>query len=155
MKVVRTARPPTGIARFVARLPIQLYRVGLGWLLGGRFLRLTHIGRKSGKPREVVIEVISGSDGYLVCSGLGPNADWYRNLLVTPGARIQVGRRRLEVLATPLPSEEGGEAMATYASLHPRAARQLMKVMGFEVDGSVEDFRAVGREVPFVRLRPR
>lgn len=155
MKVVKKVQPPTGIVRFAARLPIQLYRAGLGWLLGGRFLRLTHVGRRSGKPREVVIEVIGHDDGYLVCSGMGRGADWYRNLRATPRARIQVGRRVLDVRAEELSAEEGGEVMATYASRHPKAARQLMKVMGFEVDGTSEDFRAVGRELPFLRLRPQ
>ncbi|TDC06909.1 nitroreductase family deazaflavin-dependent oxidoreductase, partial [Nonomuraea longispora] len=35
---------------------------------------------------------------------------------------------------------------------HPAAARQLCKIMGFEVDGSVADYLEVGRHIPFVRF---
>lgn len=49
------ARPPRGLLRLAARLPLWLYRAGLGWLLSNRFLMLTHIGRKSGLPRQVVV----------------------------------------------------------------------------------------------------
>lgn len=156
MKVLPKPDPPTGIARMLFRLPIQLYRLGLGWLLGGRFLRLTHIGRRSGQPREVVIEVIGREDGcFLACSGFGATADWYRNVRARPQVRIQVGRRRMRAVAEPLSAEEGGEVMATYAVLHPRAAKKLTRFMGFEVDGSAEDYRAVGRELPFLRFRPQ
>ncbi len=40
------------------RVPILLYQVGLGRILGGRFLMLTHIGRNSGILKRVVLEVI-------------------------------------------------------------------------------------------------
>jgi hypothetical protein len=39
-------------------LPIYLYRLDLGWLLGHRFLMLVHQGRRSGLLRETVLEVI-------------------------------------------------------------------------------------------------
>ena len=52
------ATAPHGLLRFGLRLPIWLYRLHLGWLFGNRFLLLTHIGRKSGLPRQTVIEVV-------------------------------------------------------------------------------------------------
>jgi hypothetical protein len=39
-------------------LPIYLYRLNLGLLLGHRFLLLVHRGRRSGLLRETVLEVI-------------------------------------------------------------------------------------------------
>jgi hypothetical protein len=39
--------PPRGLARLAFRLPIWLYRLRLGWLLGDRFLLLTHIGGRA------------------------------------------------------------------------------------------------------------
>ena len=35
--------------RWIVRAPIPLFRAGLGWLFGGRFVMAEHIGRKSGK----------------------------------------------------------------------------------------------------------
>jgi hypothetical protein len=37
--------------RLAMRAPIGLYRVGLGGLLGTRFLLLEHVGRSSGPAR--------------------------------------------------------------------------------------------------------
>ncbi|WP_199432657.1 nitroreductase family deazaflavin-dependent oxidoreductase [Qaidamihabitans albus] len=155
MKIVKRPQPPTGITRLVFRLPIRLYRLGLGWLLGRRLLYLVHIGRKSGRPREVVLEVVGRDSGYLVCAGFGPNTDWYRNVLDTPEVTIQVGRHRTRAVAEALPTEEGGDVMALYGAQRPRLARRgLRKLMGIEVDGSTEDFRAAGRTLPFVRFTP-
>ncbi len=50
--------PPKGIKRLFFRFPIVLYKIGLGPLLGERFLKLTHTGRKSGLERETVLEVV-------------------------------------------------------------------------------------------------
>ncbi len=47
---VKEIHPPRGLARIGFRIPIILYRLGLGGLLGTRFLLLTHTGRKSGLP---------------------------------------------------------------------------------------------------------
>lgn len=63
-------------------------------------------------------------------------------------------RRRVEVDAAPMPPDEGGELMARYAVRHDYAARKLCRFMGFEVDGGAEDYRLVGRELPFVRFAP-
>lgn len=157
----QSGRPPLprGWRRFLFRLPIRLYQAGLGVLLGRRMLLLEHVGRKSGQVRRVVIEVVARDDPYgpswTVASGFGPQAAWYRNLLATPRASIRIGGRRHDVGARFLPPEEGGELMARYAVRHPRVARRLCAFMGFEVtEPSPEEFRRVGRSIPFVRLEP-
>ncbi|MFI6938752.1 nitroreductase family deazaflavin-dependent oxidoreductase [Streptomyces sp. NPDC050418] len=158
MEVTRRPAPPTGLRRALFRAPIQLYRMGLGVLVPSRLLLLRHIGRASGQERQVVIEVVEherATGSYIVCSGFGPKAQWYRNLLAHPAVTIQVGARRIPVTAEPLGADEGGAFMADYAARHPRAARKLVKFMGFAVDGTLADYRAAGRELPFVRMRPR
>ncbi|MEU5990740.1 nitroreductase family deazaflavin-dependent oxidoreductase [Spirillospora sp. NPDC047418] len=155
MEILDRPAPPKGLGRTLARLPVHLYRMRLGRLMGARFLLLEHTGRKSGRPRQVVLEVIEHSeDGYIVCSGFGPRADWYRNVLAHPGVTIQVGRRRLDATAHPLTPAEGGEILARYAPRHPKAAARLVRLMGFIVDGTADDYRRVGRDLPFLRLSP-
>ncbi|MFD8563667.1 nitroreductase family deazaflavin-dependent oxidoreductase [Streptosporangium canum] len=156
MDIVKRPDPPSGLRRALWRLPIHLYRVGLGRLLGGRVMLLTHVGRLSGKPRHAVIEVVEhDARGYVAASGFGPRADWYRNITKTPDVVLHVGGRISPAVARPLPAEEGGDIMARYAPRHPAAARRLCAIMGFAVDGSVEDYREVGRHIPFVRFVPR
>jgi deazaflavin-dependent oxidoreductase (nitroreductase family) len=159
MEIVKQVRPPTGLSRLLFRLPIHLYRQGLGWLFGSRIMLVHHVGRVTGKRRQVVLEVVAhdANDGsYVVASGWGPGAAWYRNVLHAPDVTIQVGRRTIPVTGVPLPAEEGADVMARYASRHRLAAKYLLpRLMGYAVDGSEADFRAVGRHMPFIRFVPR
>ena len=76
---LRDTRPPHGLMRWLLRAPVWLYRLGLGGLLGDRFLLLTHIGRKSGQLRQNVLEVVEHDEAtgaYVIASGWGDKADW-------------------------------------------------------------------------------
>jgi deazaflavin-dependent oxidoreductase (nitroreductase family) len=89
---VKKGQPPAGLQRLVFRMPIYVYRVGLGWLFGRRLMLLNHVGRVSGKQRQTILEVATHdpTDGsYIVASAWGPNAAWYRNILHTPDVSIR------------------------------------------------------------------
>ena len=150
------------LRRVLFRAPIWLYRLGLGGLLGRRLVLVTHTGRRSGRPRQVVLEVLGQereSGGFLVASGYGPRSQWFRNILVDPRVRFQVGRRRYTGLARPLAAAESGRRLAEYARRHPRTAASLMRLVGQDVDGSTAAYQRVGSDpvhgVPVVALRPR
>ncbi|MET0996191.1 MAG: hypothetical protein ABWY20_19875 [Mycobacterium sp.] len=58
--------------------------------------------------------------------------------------------------AVPLTAEEGADIFSRYAVQHRAATTYLLpRLMGFSVDGSEADFRAVGQRMPFVRLATR
>jgi len=143
--------------RLLFRLPIWCYRLGCGWVLGRRFLLLNHVGRRSGLTRQTVLEIVNceaDTDTYFTAPGFGKPSDWYRNLLKTPAVSIQVRRRHMNVMAHPLTPEESGEAMVNYARHYPKAARLICRQVGYHVDGSEDDYRAVGQEaISFVALR--
>lgn len=148
--------PPRGLSRFFWRLPIWLYRLHLGWLITGHFLMLEHIGRKSGLPRQAVIEVVKhdkAKDVYYVAAGFGPASDWYQNLLKTPQARIHSGFRREKVEAAVLSIDEAGNIIMDYARRYPAAIRTLAGIIGYEVKKGEEDYRALVRFVPIVALK--
>ncbi|MFD4173750.1 MULTISPECIES: nitroreductase family deazaflavin-dependent oxidoreductase [Streptomyces] len=153
----RRSRPPLprGWRRRLARLPIAFYRVGLGPVFGRRLLLLHHTGRNSGLDRRVALEVVAhdrAEGTWILASGFGPEAAWYRNLRAAPKTTIQVGNRHYAVTAHFPSADEGGEIMARYAPAHPRTARRLCAFMGFDVDGSTDSYRRAGRRIPFVRL---
>jgi deazaflavin-dependent oxidoreductase (nitroreductase family) len=156
---VRDPGKPSGLKRALFRMPRFLYHWKLGFLLGRRFLLLKHVGRKSGLPRETVVEVADRdetSGTYTIASGFGPKSDWYRNLLAHPDVSICVGNRSVVVRAKALSPEESGEAMVRYGKSYPRAAQEITRLMGFRADGTEEDYRKLGREeIPFVLLEPR
>ncbi|MGH3567076.1 MAG: nitroreductase family deazaflavin-dependent oxidoreductase [Pseudonocardia sp.] len=159
---MKLTRPPrTRTHRAVARAPIWLYRLGLGGLLGHRFVLLTHTGRTTGRPRQVILEVVGReeeSGGYLIASGYGTRSQWLRNILADPAVGFQVGRRRYTGRARPLPPAESGRRLAHYAKHHPRTAAALMRAIGQHVDGSAADYIRVGSDpahgVPIVLLAP-
>ncbi len=156
---VQEASPPTGFTRLMFRAPIWLYRLHLGWLMGRRFLLLHHVGRKSGQTRQAVLEV-AGHDKttntYFVASGFGPQAQWYQNIRQTPEVMIQVGRKKLTVTAVALSPVESGQKMVAYAHQHPKAAQSLMRLCGYHVDGTDEDYFIMGRDhIPFVAFTPQ
>jgi deazaflavin-dependent oxidoreductase (nitroreductase family) len=159
LQKIATVAPPTGVKRLLFRAPIYLYRWGLGWLLGRRFLLLHHVGRKTGLPRQATVEVVGydeDTDTHYIAAGFGKHSDWYKNLLETPEVDIEVGRRRIAVTAVPLDPEQSGRAMVRYARRYPKAARRIARFCGYKVDGSEEDYFLLGRDViPFVALRPR
>jgi deazaflavin-dependent oxidoreductase (nitroreductase family) len=153
-----THQKPRGLLRALVRLPIQLFRLRLGWLLGERFLMLTHTGRVTGLPRQVVLEVVRHdreSDTYFVASGWGEKSDWYRNIQKTPEVIVHAGRREIAAIAERLSLAEAERELATYAREHPAAARSLARLMGFQVDKIDVDFPALSNEIPIIALRPR
>lgn len=124
--------PPSGLARLAFRFPILLYHARMGRLLGNRFLMLEHIGRKSGKRREVVIEVVrydKSSGAYIVASGWGEKSDWFRNVMKNPEVRIHSDGRCVLAKAVRLSSKEAELELRDYARRHPKAFRSLAKFM--------------------------
>ncbi|WP_327408283.1 nitroreductase family deazaflavin-dependent oxidoreductase [Streptomyces sp. NBC_01281] len=146
---------PVGWRRRLARLPIHLFRVGLGPVFGGRLLLLHHRGRSTGLDRRVVLEVVArepDAAGWIVAAGFGPRSDWYRNLLEEPKTVVQFGNRHHAVTAHFLTADEGAEIMAEYGRRHPRTARRLCTLMNLPSGGGASAFRIPGRAIPFVRL---
>ncbi len=133
--------------RFV-RAPIYLYRAGLGFLLGHRMLMLMHLGRKSGARRYVVLEVVErpSSNSYVVASGFGSQAQWYRNVRAQPRVGISVGfGMGRPARAVPLTDEEVAGTLQRYQRDRPRTWAALK--------GMIES--ATGRPVttlPMVRF---
>lgn len=117
--------------RWIVRAPIPLFRAGLGWLFGGRFVMVEHIGRKSGEPRYVVLEVIERETNALrVASGHGPRAQWLKNLAANPAARLWVGRSKgVPAAARILPASDAAAVLARYARVHPDAWEHLKAAM--------------------------
>jgi deazaflavin-dependent oxidoreductase (nitroreductase family) len=154
---IKEVQPPRGLARLAWRAPIWFYRLGLGGLLGGRLVLLNHIGRKSGQPRQAVVEVVrhdQETGAYIVASGFGEKADWYQNVMAHPEITIQVGRRRLAARAERLPLPQAADEMLDYNRRHPAALRTLAGIMGYRLDGSDADARFFAQVIPIVALVP-
>ena len=150
--------PPGKLLRFGLRLPIWLYRAHLGWLLGDRFLLLTHIGRKSGVPHETVVEVVQydkDTDTYYVVSGWGKYSDWYQNIRNHPSVTIHVGGRMFPSEAMFIPVDKAVPILETYQRDHPIAFKELSGL--FLGAGAQDASRApqfIAEKMPMVAFRP-
>ena len=111
-------------SRRLMRAPIWLYRARLGFLFGNRLLMLEHTGRRSGLKRYTVLEVLEQpeSNVYIVASGFGRRAQWFRNVQADSAVRVSVGPHvSVPADARTLDQAEADAALCAYADRHRRA----------------------------------
>jgi deazaflavin-dependent oxidoreductase (nitroreductase family) len=149
---------PKGMLRLSLRLPIWLYRLRLGWLLGDRFLMLIHTGRKSGLSRRTVIEVVQhdqATDTYYVVSGWGEKSDWYQNIRKSPQVTIQVRGHKFQSRAQFIPTEKAIEIVNEYARHHPIAFNELSGLfLGERMKPGSDAPERIARKMPMVAFHP-
>jgi deazaflavin-dependent oxidoreductase (nitroreductase family) len=149
---------PRGLVRLLLRMPVLLYHLRLGWLLGRRFLLLTHTGRKTGMERSTVLEVLRydhTSHRCIIASGWGTRSQWYRNVLHDPRVRYTVGLREWVGRAEQLPIARAERELRDYGDRHRTAIRSLTRFMtGEEFDGSAAQYHRLATQVPVLELAP-
>lgn len=138
--------------RWLVRAPIWLYRARLGFVFGHRLLMLEHIGRRSGRRRYVVLEVVDRPrpGTYVVVSGFGARAQWLRNVEADPRVRVSVGaRNRAPANARRLNAVDASAALARYAAAHPRAWSGLRSVLEDTLGARIDEH---GTDLPMIAL---
>jgi deazaflavin-dependent oxidoreductase (nitroreductase family) len=121
--------------------------------MGKRFLMIEHRGRKSGHLYRTVVEVAGHNpdrDEWIVTSGWGPNADWYRNLQSGGLEAVWLGSKRHTAALRFLDDVEAGEVMGKYEKAHPKTAQALLNAMGVSHDGSDEGRARMMKRIPMV-----
>ena len=133
--------------------PIWIYKARAGALLSSRLLMLEHIGRKSGAWRNVVLEVVDHPtpETFIVASGFGSKAQWFRNIEANPRVRVYAGSRApADATARVLDRHEADSVLAAYRARHPRAWAQFKPVLEETLGGPIHD---TDTELPLVELR--
>jgi len=134
-------------ARLFTRGHIFWYRAS-GGLIGSRFgkipmLLLSTTGRKSGRPWTTPLSYLrDGADLVVVASfgGSPTHPAWYLNLQAQPEALVQVGPRRMRVIAE---TATGSDR----ARLWPKVVEMYSGYEGYQ--------KRTSREIPLVLLRPQ
>jgi deazaflavin-dependent oxidoreductase (nitroreductase family) len=157
-----TPRPPSKLAAVGARIlryrplmraPIWVFKARAGAVLGSRLLMLEHIGRTSGFRRYVVLEVVDHptSDSYLVASGFGEKAQWFRNIKANPRVRVYIGSRApMPATARIMTQQEADRALGAYATRHPRAWERFRPVLERTLGSPITE---TDTPLPIVELR--
>lgn len=156
-----TERTPGPLVRWLLRVPARLYDWNAGWLLGQRFLLLTHVGRRTGRRHQTVLEVIGrrpAAGEFLVIAGLGRSANWYRNIQAQPAIEVAVSRQRFRAQHRTLSEDEAAAALVDYERRNrlaaPVARRLLSWLVGWRYDASDVARRRLVRELPVIAFRP-
>lgn len=140
-------------SRRLMRAPTWIYKARAGALFGSRILMLEHIGRSSGARRYAVLEVVDhpAPDRYIVASGFGRKAQWFRNVRANPRVRVYVGSHRpRRATARVLDQRETDSALVTYRSRRPRTWERFRPVLEQTLGEPITD---TGSPLPMVELR--
>jgi len=140
-------------SRRLMRAPIWIYKARAGALLSSRLLMLEHIGRKSGARRDVVLEVVDHPtpETFIVASGFGSKAQWFRNIEANPRVRVYAGSRTpADATARVLDQHEAVSVLAAYRDRHPHAWARFKPVLEETLGGPIHD---TNTELPLVELR--
>ena len=76
--------------KYLNRFMLLMWRLGLGPMLNmgpamaGRYMVITHIGRKSGLKRRTPVNYAVVDDEVYCVAGFGSISDWYRNIIANP-----------------------------------------------------------------------
>ena len=140
-------------SRRLMRAPIWIYQARAGALFGSRILLLEHIGRKSGVPRYAVLEVIDhpSPDVYVVASGFGRKAQWFRNIAANPRVRLYSGSQAPRpAAARVLDQDEADRTLAAYRTRHPKAWERMRPVLEDTLGAPITD---TDTPLPLVELK--
>lgn len=141
--------------RRLVRAPIWLYRMRAGAVFGQRMLMLEHIGRNSGRRRHVVLEIVDhpGADTFIVASGFGDRAQWFRNIVADPQVRVwSGGRGPVPAVARVLDRREADRALDAFRSRHPGYWQRFRPVVEQTLGQPIGD---TDIPLPMVELRLR
>jgi deazaflavin-dependent oxidoreductase (nitroreductase family) len=154
--LLRDRRAP--LSRLLFRLPVALYRVGLGWLLGHQFLLLAHAGRRTGRVRLTALKVLRydpATGECVVASAWGPTADWYRNIRARPAVAVRTGHACYVPEQRWLPQAEAFAVFDDWARRQRWFARLMLGQLGLSWEVPEAERRALVARFPFVGFRPR
>lgn len=139
------------------KIPLVLYRLRLGWVLGNRFMQITHVGRRSGRTYRTILAVLrfdrDTREIYAISAWKG--SDWYDNIQASPARLIESGRVRYVPVQRTLSAEEITEAFMEYRRQHPIFSRMVCRIPGWKWDSTYEEFLTLARGLHGVAFRPK
>ncbi len=150
------------MVRSLLRAPVYLYRWRCGRVLGHRFLLLIHTGRRSGRRRETVLEVMEyrkAGPELVVMSAFGRHADWLRNIEAAPDPEVVSGGERFVAAYRFLDAREAIGVVEGYERrnriMAPLIRLVLSRLLGWSYRSSDSDRARLVTQLPLVAFRPR
>jgi deazaflavin-dependent oxidoreductase (nitroreductase family) len=150
---------PNRLLKFFFKVPVWVHKMGFGgWerLVGAQWMLITTTGRKTGKRRETMVDVMDydkTSDTYYIEAAYGARADWYRNIQSNPIFEAQVGRRKFKARAGALTTEGAGEMLVQFYRSKPAYTRSVMAMAGMKFKDE-DELRVIGKDLTLLAVKP-
>ena len=150
---------PNTLLKFFFKVPLFMHKLGLGgWerLIGAQWMLLITTGRKSGKRRETLVDVMDydqANDTYYIEAAYGSRADWFKNIKANPVFEAQVGRRKFQASAEELTEGDTGEMLVRFFRRKPAYTRSVMAMVGMKFKDENE-LRDLGRNLTLLAVKP-
>jgi deazaflavin-dependent oxidoreductase (nitroreductase family) len=145
------------VSRLIFRLPLVMYRLGLGWVLGHQFLVLTDVGRRSGRVHQTVLKVLHYDPltrECVVASAWGHQTDWYRNIQPRPAVAVQIARDWYVPTQRAVGPDEAFAFFNDWMRRQRLFARVMLGQIGQRIDLPAPELRALVDSFPLVAFRP-
>lgn len=152
-------KQPSRLLKFLFKVPVWLHKMGLGgWerLVGAQWMLITTKGRKTGKLRHTMVDVMDYdkiSDTYYIEAAYGVRADWYKNIQINPVFEAQVGRRKFKARAGALTTEGASEMLVHFYRSKPAYTRSVMAMAGMKFKDE-DELRSMGRNLTLLAVTP-
>ena len=150
---------PGRLLKFFFKMPLFMHKIGFGgWerIIGAQWMLITTIGRKTGKRRETMVDVMKYdkvNDTYFIEAAYGARADWYKNIQSNPVFEAQVGRRKFTARAGALSTEGASELLVQFYRQKPAYTRSVMAMAGMKFNGENE-LRELGKNLTLLAVKP-
>ena len=141
----------------IFRSPIFLYRIRLGWMLGRRFMLLTHIGRRSGKVRRTILAVLrfDPQTKEIMAISAWSSSDWYLNIQASSALQVETGFTHYAPEQRTLSPEEIATLFEEYSHKHPIFSRIVCQIPGWKWNSSREEFLELAHTLRGIAFRPK
>ena len=141
----------------IFKLPVFLYQLRLGWLMGTRFMQITHVGRHSGKVRRTILAVLRFDEKSkeILAVSAWKGSDWYYNIQASPALQVESGVVCYAPQQRTLSPDEITTAFLEYRRQHPIFSRMICRIPGWKWDSSYEEFLQLARTLRGVAFRPK
>jgi len=150
---------PGKFMKFFFKVPVWMYKIGFGgferWI-GAQWMLITHIGRKSGKRYESMVDVMDydkATDTYYIEAAYGARADWYKNIQSSTVFEARVGRRKFKARAGALNTEGASEMLVQFYRTKPAYTRSVMAMAGMKFKDEAE-LRELGKNLTLLAVKP-
>lgn len=142
--------------KYLNRVMLLNWRLGLGPMMSvspqilGRYMVITHVGRKSGLVRRTPLNFAPAGDVVYCVAGFGHIADWYKNIMANPEIEVWLPDGRWQAHAEDVTGSEGSLPLIREVLINSGFAAVFAGINPHNVDDAT--LKAQTEEYRLVRL---